>query len=205
MIRSVLLPDGPTDRRLAPALRWALSTCSTHDHQLTVADVSILHTNGRTVEERLAAGILNYPADFYFVHRDAEAQGIVARYNEIAQGVIGNAPVQVVPVVPVRMQEAWLLCDEQALRRAAGNPNGRVSLNWPRLAQVEAIADPKTVLKELVLEASETRGRRRRDFNVSGALDFLAELIPDYSRLRLLSSFRQFESHLRELVLRNGW
>jgi hypothetical protein len=39
----------------------------------------------------------------------------------------------VVCVVPVRMMEAWLLIDEMAIRRVAGNPNGRIPIELPVL------------------------------------------------------------------------
>jgi hypothetical protein len=67
------------------------------------------------------------------------------------------------------MTEAWLLLDEVEIRRVAGRPTGRVSLELPRANAVERLADPKAALKEALLAASEERGRRRerivRDFD----------------------------------------
>ena len=51
-------------------------------------------------------------------------------------------PVRHVLVIPVRMTEAWLLIDELALRRAAGNPNGRNPLDLPALKDLEALPEP---------------------------------------------------------------
>ena len=70
-----------------------------------------------------------------------------------------------VPVVPVRMTEAWLLVDEPAIRRVAGNPNGRCALDLPQVSKVETIADPKKLLKQVLATASELSGRRLKRFN----------------------------------------
>lgn len=53
------------------------------------------------------------------------------------------AGARVVPVIPGRMTEAWLRLDEAAIRRVAGNPNGRTKLGLPKLHEVESVADPK--------------------------------------------------------------
>ena len=60
------------------------------------------------------------------------------------------------------MTEAWLVLDERLIREVAGNPNGRIRLNMPTSREAERIADPKALLKELIADASETAGRRRK-------------------------------------------
>jgi len=57
------------------------------------------------------------------------------------------------------MQEAWLLLDESAIRRASGNPNEGMALTLPDPGGVECIADPKTTLHELLTRASGQAGR----------------------------------------------
>jgi hypothetical protein len=95
------------------------------------------------------------------VHRDSDNQGVDRRRAEIAaaaERVFLGTPV--VAVIPVRMTEAWLLLDECALRRVAGNPNGRKDLNLPKRHEVERIADPKERLREILVVAAECTGRR---------------------------------------------
>jgi hypothetical protein len=53
-----------------------------------------------------------------------------------------------VPVIPIRMTEAWLLLDEAEIRRVAGSPNGKVSLGLPKAKDVESIPDPKAQLAQ---------------------------------------------------------
>jgi len=101
------------------------------------------------------------------VHRDAEGETLERRVIEI-KGVVADLPDPLVPVVPVRMQEAWLLIDEPALRCAAGNPNGVINLDMPAIDRLEGIPNPKQVLHELLLDASELTGRRRTDLYYPG-------------------------------------
>ena len=101
------------------------------------------------------------------------------------------------------MQEAWLLFDEQAIRAAAGNPNGRQLLDLPRLSDVERLPDPKERLRQLVRQASGLRGRRlaRLDDHPHRVADF----IDDFAPLRQLAAFQVFEAELRRIIIEQGW
>jgi hypothetical protein len=104
--------------------------------------------------------------DLIAVHRDADSQGVSARVEEIAAAVAAVAvDVPHVPVVPVRMTEAWLLTSEEDLRWVAGNPNGRTDLNLPGLGSLERVADPKGLLKDVLARASGASGRRLDRFH----------------------------------------
>ena len=102
----------------------------------------------------------------------------------------------VVAVIPVRMTEAWLLIDEKALRIAAGNPRGRGALEMPSISRLESLADPKALLRDLLVSASEAKGRKRRRFDRVEAMRRLADLIADYSPLERLPAFRAFRAEL---------
>ncbi len=65
-----------------------------------------------------------------------------------------------VPVIPIRMTEAWLLLDESAIRKVAGNPNSKMQLALPRARDVEAVPDPKEVLRNVLAVASGLSGRK---------------------------------------------
>lgn len=164
MKRAVFLADGASDLPLADHL-GDMCTERGMDVVVTPVDARLLGA-GRTVVRRLArlAEQGDY-CDLVFVHRDAEGQGVDPRRTEIrAAAEMAGVTVPLVPVVPVRMTEAWLLLDEAAIRMVAGRPNGRSSLDLPTLGEVERLADPKALLRECLLTASETTGRRRDDF-----------------------------------------
>ena len=95
----------------------------------------------------------------------AERQNPQWRYDEIAKAVAEASPCPpAVAVVPVRMTEAWLLLDEETLRKVAGRPRSTVHLNLPPPSQLEACPDPKSVLREVLDLASGLAGRRLRRF-----------------------------------------
>ena len=95
------------------------------------------------MHEKIQAAVKWYPCDLLFIHRDAEGQSLLERKAEIDEAVSLACKTVAIPpaiaVVPVRMTEAWLLFDIPAIRAAAGNPNGSVDLDLPRLADVEGL------------------------------------------------------------------
>lgn len=157
---------------------------------------------GANLRDRLAKAIRDYPCHVLFVHRDSEREPREKRLEEIRQAVAGAEIPAFVPVVPVRMTEAWLLIDESAIRRAAGNPNGEVTLPLPKVAQLEAVADPKKVLRECLIRASEKTGRRLQQFerDLSERAQRVSELITDFSPLRQLPAFQELEKDARGVL-----
>jgi hypothetical protein len=118
----------------------------------------------KDVASRVEVGLrlVGADVDVIVVHRDADTAGVTARNAEIEAAVHQvDSRAQVVPIVPVRMTEAWLLLDEPAIRHVAGNPNGRTPLPLPKPKEVERLADPKALLAECILTAASVTGRRR--------------------------------------------
>jgi hypothetical protein len=144
-----------------------------------------------------------------FVHRDAETASLQSRQGEIGEaGSLACESVAIpcaIAVVPVRMIEAWLLFDEQAIRAAACNPNGSIDLGLPRLTDAEDIPDPKNVLRSLILDATGLGTRRRERFNVSNAVQRIPQYIDDFSPLRGLSAFGALEERLLEVLREQQW
>ena len=89
------------------------------------------------------------------------------------------------------MQEAWLLIDEAALRRAAGDPNGTQPLDMPDVQKLEELADPKQLIRELLSQASGLQGRRLERFNWRSSAHRVAEMISDFSLLYRLAAFQR--------------
>jgi hypothetical protein len=94
------------------------------------------------------------------------------------------------------MTEAWLLFDEQAIRLAAGNPNGHQALKVPKLRDLESNPDPKQTLHELLKQASGLCGRRLRQFPFDQRVTRVAEFIRDFTPLRQLKAFASLEKEL---------
>jgi hypothetical protein len=127
---------------------------------------------------------------------------------EITDAISQVKSVQVPPfvcVIPVRMQEAWLLFDEAALRRAAGNPNGHQVLDLPDVAQLEELPNPKNILHELLRQASGLSSRRVKKFSVNERVHRVAELIDDFTPLRSLPAFMILEAEIKQLIKAQSW
>ncbi len=202
--RFTLTSDGPSDRSLMPIINWTLEQ-NTHLRDFTIVpqfyDPRGSVTPGRKLEDRLRSAIEHFPCDVLFVHRDAERESPEKRRQEIETAVVAlaNSISHWVSVIPVRMTEAWLLIDERAIRQSADNPNGIVSLELPRLSRLEHLPDPKEMLNQQIVIASEKSGRRlerlKRPAELAWRRGRVAELIENYSPLRSLDAFQAFEEH----------
>jgi hypothetical protein len=143
-----LLSDGSSDRALLPLLTWLLRQHLTDcPIQAQWADLGRLPRPPKGLVQRIRSSLELYHCDLLCVHRDAEALPRHVRAHEIRSALQSACLPKTVPavcVVPVRMHEAWLLFDERALRRAAGNPNGGELLDLPGADQIEGIPDLST-------------------------------------------------------------
>ena len=158
VINFVLLREGRSDDALEVVLRNLLSRVTSSPVVGSTRDY------GGTVESKLRQlQSESGQVDLVFVHRDADGPQADQRLAEIRQAAnAGGLPCPVLPLVPIQETEAWLLLDEQEIRRVVGNPTGKASLNIPRRAVIESTPNPKELLHNALLAASETSGRRRQ-------------------------------------------
>lgn len=205
LLTFTLLSDGSSDRALLPILEWVLRQASTRSLQSQWADLRQLRRPPRTLEDRIRTALDLYPCDLLFVHRDAEGVPRKARVEEIRRYLPEGHEPPGVCVVPVRMQEAWLLFDENALRQAADNPRGRIPVQLPSLSDLETIPDPKARLFELLGTASGLAGRHLRRLNIPTRAHRLAELIQDFSPLRRIPAFQALEEDVRGVLAQRSW
>jgi hypothetical protein len=194
VVRGVLIADGSSDAILLGPLKWLAGRLRPD----LALDVSIAPNCG-SLADRMAEAFRDPSPDLVFVHRDAEKETAPKRREEIAIAwKLAPASADVwVPIVPVRMTEAWFLFDEKAIRWAAGNPNGSVVLTLPSKNKWESQPDPKKTLFDALKVASGLRGRRLSKFNLDAARRNLAEFIEDYSVLSDLPAFSQLETDFR--------
>lgn len=191
-LKLTLVGDGTSDACLVPVIQWIMSSkFPAASFRVDFARDLPPHREGLVA--RISAAFRCYPCDVLVVHRDAERETLRKRGEEIILASNG-IEVPIVPAIPVRMLESWLLCSEDAIRIAADNPNGKNRLNLPGLDRLETTPDPKDVLFEALRVASELSGRRLSKFRVEQRRHRVAELIEDFSPLRALTSFQEFES-----------
>lgn len=198
-LRYVLIADGPTDRALLPVVDWAIRQ---RRPRIVIGHREFVARGGRDLRDACVVARKRSVPGLMLVHRDAEREPAEHRRTEIH-----DADPSAVPVIPVRMTEAWLLVDEAAIRRAADNPHGRMPLDLPPVRRLETVPDPKSVLRDALLTASDVTGpRRRRRFerDLPDRIDRLASLIVDFRELRQLDAFRTFEEALGSGLDRAG-
>jgi len=206
VIRHTLVSEGSTDANLIPIIDWALKhIAGVPSSQGSRAEFWRLNKKPANLRERLLAATVLYPCELLFVHRDADAALPQARIDEIRQAFTqARIELPAVAIIPVRMLEAWLCFDENAIRRASGNPNGKMPLNLPKLQRVESRPNPKRDLSEALLIACGRSGRRRKKFDTATAFWNIIDGIEDFSPLRELPSFQAFEQSVKSLK-DNGW
>lgn len=193
-----LVADGTSDAALLPIVEWILG-----EHLATAFSVQLargLPPHSVGLLQRVSYATARFPCDLLVVHRDAEGRPSEERYAELENALVEDVVVRWVPVVPVRMTEAWLLFDSVAIRRASSNSHGQVALPLPSRNRWERETDPKETLFAALRVASELHGRRLDKFDVFAARYRLAGLINDFSTLRGLDTFDRFEAGLGDAI-----
>lgn len=208
--RYTLVTDGSSDRALIPILNWLLiENGVVRPIQPAWADLRVFSLPDRTtLVDRIRLGLVYYPCDLLFVHRDAERESRESRVQEIDEAV-ACLPEEMSPkyvcVIPIRMQEAWLLVDEAAIKAAAGNKGYAGRLEMPVVSRLERLADPKSVLNDLLRQACDLNRRRQRSFRVAKHARLVTEFIDDFSPLRQLSAFAALEEEISNAIKEYKW
>ena len=121
-LRYILVTDGSSDVVLLPILDWILQTQGVRQAiQGEWADLRRVRWSGKPMlADKVSAALQYNSCDILFVHRDAEREPRANRVEEISRAIEVVRRIRPVSpavcVVPVRMQEAWLLFDENAMQ-----------------------------------------------------------------------------------------
>jgi Domain of unknown function (DUF4276) len=205
-IRYTLLCDGTSDKALIPIISWLIRDLLPDvSVQSQYADFGLLRKPPplSALDQRMEKAVSLYPCDILFVHRDAEKDSFESRKNEILkffQKINTTFSEKFVPVVPVRMMETWLLIDEDAIKKAAGNRNYAPKIDLPKSKNLESISEPKDYLHDLLKKVSGLKGRRLENLKVSQTVHIIADSIEDYSQLRELQAFKQLENDVKKVL-----
>ncbi|MEV0141651.1 MULTISPECIES: DUF4276 family protein [Streptomyces] len=206
-LRALYLCEGSSDTGLRFHIEGIAVETGREIH-VTVPDLHRLPNKpGHSVGDKLrAARQLSHDADEYdlvVVHRDSDGNPPQTRRDEIAAAVASvNPSLAHVPVIPVRMLEAWLILDPRAIREVAGNPNGRVSLDLPKPNRAESVADPKALLKQAIATASEEKGRglKKVQARFSENRARLLQMLDREGPVKQLASWQSFTHDLSKVL-----
>lgn len=207
-LRYTLVSDGSSDASLQPILNWLLiENGVARPLRSTWADLGRLQLPiNPSLSDKLRISLEYYPCELLFVHRDAESQSREMRVAEIEAAVsaLTDSP-PIVCVIPVRMVEAWLLIDENAIKSAAGNSRYRGNLTLPDISRLERLPDPKDILHELLKQACDLNRRRLRRYPVHQYARRVSDFIHDFSVLRHLDAFNALEEEIRTAIESHRW
>lgn len=192
--------DGTSDRILVPVVEWLLSEkLGQRPFTVRIAEGLPPWREGLTARIKFAHAM--YPSDALLIHRDSENTAWNVRVDQIGEAVDGTGLTNWIPIVPVRMSESWFLFDGHAIRRAAGNSSSRLKLNLPPKIRWSLEVDPKNVLFSAIRLASGHTGRKLQKLDMNAARARIAELVEDFSYLRGVDSFDQFEASLDQFLV----
>lgn len=203
-IRYTLIADGSSDKILMQIINWILNDLYPQfPNEGVFADFGSLPIIPKTIKEKVAESQEYYPFDVLFYHRDAEDIDInilQTRTNEIKRELSSDILEKTICVVPIKMMETWLLIDEMAIKKAAGNRNYKEKIILPSIKQLEKEKEPKMFLHNLLRDVSNLKGRNLKKFNVHQAVHWVAENIEDFSVLRELEAFKAFEKEVKTVM-----
>ncbi|GAA3169597.1 hypothetical protein GCM10010451_17630 [Streptomyces virens] len=206
-VRALYLCEGSSDTGLRFHIE-AIAADMGREILVTVPELDRLPNKpGHSVVDKLRAAQqlsdAGHAYDLVVIHRDSDREPPDRRRREIADAVAAVSPgLAHVPVIPVRMLEAWLLLDQSAIREVAGNPNGKMALDLPKPARAESVADPKALLKQAIATASGEKGRglQKLQTRFSANRARLLQMLDRKGPVKQLASWQSFTDDLREVL-----
>lgn len=204
-----LIAEGTTDIKfLRNVIHRTISDLSWEcDGEFDIYDIQIISANGDTFVSKMMDALRKSFARTHAlcIHTDADARSIENvmqwKFNPLIEAVQESEDDKlckiIVPTIPVRMMEAWMLADTQLLKHFINAEN--CSDNMLGIDKnPESYSDPKGVINDAIRIAFSSQTKRRRN---QITIDDLYETIGNSIRLdslRRLDSFRTFEDNVRQ-------
>lgn len=203
-----LYVEGPTDDRFLPVIiqRTAEHILLKYDRaEVTVLEPIVIKKHpgiSDRSESILRAAHDAYGFHMLIVHADADGptRDEAFRYrfepgNSLVQACTENVCKDILPIIPVRMIEAWMLADMEQFRKALGIKISQQELGLhSRAKHVESYQDPKAVIDRIIQQTYSAKpqhwGRIRGQIYAD-----LAPMIR-LSRLNDVPAYQQFVSDL---------
>ncbi len=207
-----LYVEGPTDERFLPPLVRRTAEYLLAGRDIDILDPVIIDDEIHvlpTLEERVVSAAQKAKG-FYLliVHQDADAptrdqaldERIVPSLRNIVQHP-EDCQQHIVPLIPVRMVESWMLVDSEAFCAVLPGCHEPENLGFPNSPhQVESIPEPKTFLRHSIDRGLAHRPRRQRQrFSFPRVQSRLGESVR-LTALRRVPSYRVFSEEFRDVL-----
>lgn len=203
-----LYVEGPTDNRFLPVIiqRTTEQILLQYDRFEVIVLEPIIMKKYQNIAHR-NEGILQAARDacgFHalIVHADADGptqdEAFRNRFepgNTLVQACTENVCENLIPLIPVRMVEAWMLADRDQFLKALGIKMSQQELGlYSKAKQVESYHDPKAVIAKVIQQTYPDKPQHWG--RIRGQL--YADLAPmiRLSRLKDIPAYQQFVSDL---------
>ncbi len=207
-----LYAEGRTDERFLPVIIQRTADRILRQGALAPVDVleplSLRPDGGASGREQRVLSVARQAAGVHglIVHDDANSRtaddALAYRFDpgvRLVQQSEGDVCSDLLPIIPIRMTEAWMMADFEGFRDVVGTDLSAEQLEFPaRPLQVEAILDAKHRL-QLALNQIFARRRRRKKARLGQYYEPLARRI-SLDRLGNVPAFRQFTSDLTSML-----
>lgn len=196
IVSIVLICDGTSDTCIQDIIQWVVDS-QFPDRIFRIQAAREVIPAHAPLETRIRRTHKLYEPNIIVCHRDAENQVLGQRILEIANAAgIASVAARIVPAVPVRMIESWLLVNEGAIRRAANNRNGTNPLTLPSHSRIENETHPKLILMTALRTASGLPPQRLKRFDAHQARSRITGFMDTFAELRQQNGFLIFEQEL---------
>lgn len=155
------------------------------------------------VAKSSSKGISDYGIMALAIHTDADRETYEERIQDKiipAQQLLEQLSDEeycklLIPVIPVRMIEAWMLADKELLKSEIGTRKSDHELKIDK--DPEAMADPKFCIEEAIRVATAGLPNRRNRLSIADLYEILGDKISIES-LERLDSYRKFVDEVRK-------
>lgn len=200
--------EGPRDYGfLMPLIERVLQDMLPHTDILPL-DVRVDKSDLSQIDKMLVVAEETNGFSLAIFHLDADGPNTTDAYNQrFEPGYLRVLDIEdgvnrvIVPVIPVRMTEAWMLVDFEAFCKVVGTRETANTLGFPGYPrQVESIQLPKTVFEMAIEKAIRGRKHRKR-IKPDEVYRPLAQRL-DLGLLAQVPAYQEFEGRLRETLKR---
>jgi hypothetical protein len=218
MIRQIIIAfatEGNTDIRFLESIikrtfEYIAFECS---QEIEIYDVHSLEKIPGNIEKKAldyARKAMEAGAIILCFHADADSEtdqkAFEDRINPAFKAILNvNEDVckNLIAIVPIQMTEAWMLVDEELLKKELGTKKSAQELGINK--KPETFANPKEIIENAITIArKEFSKRRRRELNISELYQPIGQKIK-LEKLNNLSSYKKFKEAVRNVFKTLGY
>lgn len=208
----MLYCEGPSDRDSLPILIQRTAQYLLDQYADTIIEVLPVEVVEVAKQEHgkdiLEAALKAFGRHILVVHKDADERTFeetrLKCFNPGESHIQKSAKQickHVIPVIPVREMEAWMLADREKLRDVLEIKERLQNLGLPKRAVlVESIPDPKATLNKVIAIAEFERGRKFKGNDLHAIREALAQEIR-LERLNQVPAYQYFVDDLKKALV----